>query len=180
MISRFGVEATRRFDLPVRVAAGSGHVLVGPGDRGIHAHCPFDTADRVGVGLQRGQQLSTRTTNSAPYVTGREAPPEQPGVLGGTGRRTVGTQISLLCVIGMPSMQGGDLAAGRALFETRPDSPSDPSPLRSQPPGIRCEVLVVQSGVEATGDPETPRAVVLDDPSRPRLIIRSALPSAAG
>ncbi len=56
VISGFIVETTRRLDLAARVTPRPGRMLMSTGDRGIHAHRPLDTADRIGMGLQRGQQ----------------------------------------------------------------------------------------------------------------------------
>jgi hypothetical protein len=51
MICRFSLHATRRFLLRLAVATGSGRVLVGAADRGVHADGPVDQPGGVCVGL---------------------------------------------------------------------------------------------------------------------------------
>jgi hypothetical protein len=46
---------TGRFDLRIRLFAGTGGMLVRTGDGRVHGHVPGDQADRVSSALQPGQ-----------------------------------------------------------------------------------------------------------------------------
>jgi hypothetical protein len=67
MIGRF---ADRWLNLLFGMAAGTGGVLMGPVDSGVHRHCPLDQPDLVGHRLQRDLDGSP----SAGQLPGAEQP----------------------------------------------------------------------------------------------------------
>ena len=62
MILRFLLHTARWFLLQASVATGTGRVLMGAADRGVHAHRPTDQPGSIGAGLQQGKDPHPDTT----------------------------------------------------------------------------------------------------------------------